>query len=259
MSAGVHVLEIDFLHVGMGYLAGAELIHQPAFLHDADARTGFLGPEQIVGGHQDGGAVRLELQQQLGEFVAGLGIQAGRRFVQQQRPGLLGQRNRHPDLLPHPLRIRPDPPLHGLLLQAHAAEKAAILLLRIIVSAQLREVAQVLQRRQVPVQHHLLGNVGEQFLGLQGFPGHVQAAHGSGSAVGLDKVEEEADGGGLARAVGAEQAVDVAALHGHVQPLEGFYVAVALRKSCSLQQSSISPTLARIIERALPLRSGVVS
>ena len=46
--------------------------------------------------------------------------------------------------------------------------------------------------------------------------------------------------------VGAEQAVDVAAFHGHVQPLEGFDVAVALRKIGSLQQGAISPTVSRL-------------
>ena len=42
-----------------------------------------------------------------------------------------------------------------------------------------------------------------------------------GAAVGAEQAEEDPDGGGLARPVGAEEAVDLALVHGEVEPVEG--------------------------------------
>ena len=56
--------------------------------------------------------------------------------------------------------------------------------------------------------------------GLDVTPG-VAAQEGDGAGVGADEAEEDADGGGLPRAVRAEEAVHLAGLHLEVEAVEG--------------------------------------
>jgi len=58
--------------------------------------------------------------------------------------------------------------------------------------------------------------------------GDVEAGHLGAAAVEADERGQDAHGGGLAGAVGAEQAVDRALRYGQVEPVEGVFLAVSL-------------------------------
>ena len=117
----MHVLEVDALEIGVAELAGRQRAHQLSVLHDADARPGLLGAEQVVRGHQHRDAVCAQLLQQVGELVRRLGVETRRRLVEQQRLRALGQRDGDADLLPHALRVGADAPVGGVALAGRHA------------------------------------------------------------------------------------------------------------------------------------------
>jgi hypothetical protein len=76
---------------------------------------------------------------------------------------------------------------------------------------------QILPHRQILVQRKALRHVADLALDLVGVAADVVAETGALAAVGRQQAAEHADGRGLAASVGAEKAVDGAALHLHRQ------------------------------------------
>ena len=108
-----------------------------------------------------------------------------------------------------------------------------------------RRVAQVLATRHALVEADRIGQVADPTLDLARLPGRVQT-HDRGLAVGrLGQAEEHQDGRGLARAVLAEQAEDLARVDLQVQAVDGRERAVSLGQ------------LARPDDRLGPLVAGV--
>ncbi len=179
--------------------------------------------------------------QQPGEFVAGLWIEPRGRFIQQQRGGLLGQRDSHPDFLAHALRIGPDGLLERFALQTHSAEEATKLLITVVMAAQAGEVGKILNPREAAIEHYLLRNVGQILLRLYGMLCDVKPIDPRHTRGGVYEIEKQIDGGRLPGPVGAEQTVDIARIDLYVQVLKRVQFAVALAQVDGFQHFQVLP------------------
>ena len=74
---------------------------------------------------------------------------------------------------------------------------------------------------QLGINEGLVGDVGHGALGVQRPLAHVEAGHPDGAGGGAHDAREDLDGGGLARAVGAQEAEDLARLHLKAEPVDG--------------------------------------
>ena len=213
----------------MADLVRTHLRDQPPVPHDADARAGFLGAKQVVRRHEHRDAPIAQPSEQLRELVRGLRVEAGRRLVEQQRVGLLGDGDGDADLLAHALGVLGHPALHRVARQARADQDVGEPLgSQRSPPAQRGEVLQVLQAAEVAVQHHLLGDVGQAPLGLQGLGGDIEAGHVHAAGRRLEEPQKQVDGGRLAGAVRAQQTVDLGWSDAEVEARDGLHVAIAL-------------------------------
>jgi hypothetical protein len=87
---------------------------------------------------------------------------------------------------------------------------------------------EVLADRQVLVERELLRHVADLALDAQALGADVEAEHRAFAFVGREQAAHDADGGGLARAVGAEEADDLAFRHRHRDVVDNGLVAEAL-------------------------------
>ena len=87
---------------------------------------------------------------------------------------------------------------------------------------------QVLPAGEVLVDRGVLTSQPDHPAYVVGVAGHVDARHGRPAGGGLEQGGEDADGGGLAGAVGPEQAVHGAVGDGEVDAVDGLDVAEVL-------------------------------
>ena len=85
------------------------------------------------------------------------------------------------------------------------------------------------------VERDLLGEVGQPPLRFQRLGLHVEAVHEGAPAVWGEEAEEEVDGGGLTRAVGAEQGVHLARVDREVEAVERRLPAETLRQAACVE------------------------
>src|SRR5262249_43598137 len=97
-------------------------------------------------------------------------------------------------------------------------------------TAQTCEQVDDLAAGQVGPQVHVTGHICQPLVQGDGVGPRIAAEHRSLSAVGLEQAEEHPDGGGLARAVGPEEAVDLPAADCQVQSVERAGLAESLRQ-----------------------------
>src|SRR3989344_2059276 len=95
-------------------------------------------------------------------------------------------------------------------------------------AVELADELQVLAHRQVAVEAEVLGHVAQQRLDLGRLGGDVEAQAGAAPRGQWHEAAHHADGGGLARAVGAEEAVELAFLDGHVELVDDRLVTKGL-------------------------------
>ena len=125
----------------------------------------------------------------------------------------------------------------------HGARRRA----RIGKAVETRDEFQVLRDGEVLIQAEMLGHVADVALDLVGFAANVVAETGAASLVGSEQPAEHADGCGLARAVGAEEAVDLPASHLHgeiahnLAPVEGFGQPFDLDRNLRCRRHCRSP------------------
>jgi len=106
---------------------------------------------------------------------------------------------------------------------------------------------------ELRVQVGTLGHVADTPLHLQGLLQDVEAGHYGGPPAGFEQAGQHADGGGLARAVGAEEAEQFAGEDGEVKPFDRRQTAVVLAqlfcfnhsRSSSRKQGSVVSRLPR--------------
>jgi len=112
---------------------------------------------------------------------------------------------------------------------------------------QLADHLQVLAAGEVLVHGRVLAGEPDQAAHLVRVLEHVHARHHGSPGVGAQQGGEDAHGGGLARAVGAEQAEDSALGDFEVDAVEGTYIAEGLHQAlgiygsvCHLRLSSLA-------------------
>ena len=216
----MHVIEVDLFERCLVQGFGGEFFHQGPGFHDADAVGEFPGPEQVMSRHQHRRAVIGKLPQQPAKFIRGAGVQAGQRFVEQQRPGALGERDREPDLLPHALGIRADFLIRGALIQPNPIEQSAEMAFIAMPAAEPDEIVEILQARQGRIQRHLLGHVAEFASRPLQVGGHFGSVNDGGARSRFEKPEKKVYRRRLARAVGAEQTDDLLLVYRKIQAIQ---------------------------------------
>ena len=186
---------------------------------------------QVVGGHQHGGPPLGHVPHEQGPHLPPHHrVQAVHRFVQHHDVRHAAQRQPEGGLLLHALGQPPD----GLLL-VHGGEGVLQSLVPLVVKLGIESPVKL---------HHVPGGGGQEVVEVVGDPGHAAlhrrifvhrlAVHQDRARVGPVYPHDVPQDGGLARPVGAHQAVDGAALHRHGQavqgpePVEGLYHIVDL-------------------------------
>jgi hypothetical protein len=186
--------------------------HDRALVHDRDAVAEPFGLVEVMGGEHGGHAGGpAQATDQVQQLVANAGVQAHRRLVEEQHPRLGDQ---------GPGDLQPSP-----LAAAEAVHRPADHLGQAEGAGQLGGPAGRGQRRdspqpsvqvqvaaagQRPVQDGFLEDHAADRAGGERVAGHVETGQPRRSAAGLDGGGQHADGGGLAGAVGAEQAEHLA-------------------------------------------------
>ena len=170
-----------------------------------------------VAGEQHGDAVLPPLAHALLEGLLHQRVEPGRGLVEDEQVRLRGQRGDEGDLLAVALGVVPDP-LRRIELEAFDQ-----LLPALLVDAAVRRADHVeaLAAGQAGPQRDIAGDVGQAPVQPRGLAPRVGAEQFDVTAGGPDQPEQDADGGGLARAVGAEEAMDLARTHREVEAVEG--------------------------------------
>ncbi|MNK90611.1 hypothetical protein D3C87_1106720 [compost metagenome] len=224
--------EVVALHAPRGQvLAGHHLrrraLRQQPAIGDIGELVAALGLIHIVRADQHRDAVRGQLVKLLPEVAPGLGIDPGGGFVEQQQLGLVQQarRQRQP-LLPSAGQRAGQ--LRGARLQAEVFQRAVHGLAAVGHGVDAGHELEVLADRQVFPVGKALCHIADVALDLGGLLQDVEAQAGARARVRRQQPAHHADGGGLAAAVGAEEAEDLAARHLHGQVVDHVLVAEAL-------------------------------
>ncbi|GAB4007892.1 hypothetical protein GCM10029992_62820 [Glycomyces albus] len=192
----------------------------PALVHDHEAVAELLGLVHVVGGQQDRHALLLELEQALPHQVAGLRVQAGGGLVEEDQVGLVdqgpgdGQAALHAAGEVVDLVVRAARELHELEQFGRAGPGLAPL------DAEVPGVdGEVLEDREHVVEGVVLRHDAEA--GADGRPvaARVEAEDLDLAAGGLGDAADHPHGGGLAGAVGAEEAECLSSPDLEVDPL----------------------------------------
>ena len=168
-----------------------------------------------------------------------LGVEADRRLVEDEHLGIRDQRLGEPDALPVPLRQprdQPVPHVGDLAALQHLADPAAPL--APADALHVRDEVEVRGDRHVAVERDVLGQVADPAPHLERLLEHVEAGHPGGPARGRHEAGEDPHGRRLAGAVRAEEADDLALLHGERHVLDGRNGSVVLGEAIDLDHRS---------------------
>src|ERR1017187_6322909 len=201
-----------------------------AFIDDGHAVAEFLRLFDVVGSEQDGALLAAQVQYELVDFEAGLGVEAGRGLVEKEHLRVVeqGQRQGEPLLLP--------------------AGEFAVLGVALLPELQALQELVAIHGAGVEGVEELHGLVDLDFLlevgGLQadadavlelaGLHLGIAAEDADASAGAGAQAFEDFDSGGLTGAIGAEQAEDFAGAHFEIDALDGRKTAVALAEGFHL-------------------------
>ena len=186
---------------------------------------------------------------ELAGFVFLVGVQAVGRFVEHEDVRVVQNRLRQAGAVLVTLGEGVGALVDDRLQEAHLDGAIHGLLARLAAqAAQFRAEAEKAVHRHVRVGGRVLGQVADEFLGRDGILQHVMAADGDAAGRGRDEAREHAHGGGLARAVGPEEAEDLAPFERERDPGHGpfraemfFQVFDFYHVSCSVQLSPMDP------------------
>ena len=199
--------------------AGSAFGHEFAGDHEAEA-IALLGFLEIVSGHQNGGAGIGQPVDHGPEGAARQRIDAGGRLVEKQHARLVhdGGAEGHA-LLPAAGQAAGD--LILLALEAGKREHPLALFLALAFGHAVHagKKFEIFLNGQIVVERKFLRHVADALAHALRAGERAAAAAGqlNFTARGIEQAAQHLDGGGFARAVGAEQAVDFAVLHFHVE------------------------------------------
>ena len=119
-----------------------EFDDDPTPVEDRDPVGGLLGLLEVLGGQQHRGPCPREVADHLPHLEAGLGIEPGGRFVEEDHRGVADQAHRDVEAPAHAAGVRPGPTIAGVG-EAEAGEQPVRDLARV------REVAQTGDEHEV--------------------------------------------------------------------------------------------------------------
>src|ERR1019366_1728854 len=201
-----------------------------ALIDDGHAVAEFLRLLDVVGGEEDGALLTAQVEHELVDFEAGLGVEAGGGLVEKEHLRVVeqGERQGEPLLLPAGefavLRVALLPELQALqeLVAIHGTGVEGVEELHGLVDLDLLLEVGGLQADADAV------------LELAGLHLGIAAEDADASAGARAQALEDFDGGGLTGAIGAEQAEDIAGAHVEIYALDGRKTAVALAQGFHL-------------------------
>ncbi len=202
---------------------------QLALLDDADRVAEFGEFVEDVRRDQDRLAHPFEFFEQLADLDAGAGVEAGRGLVHQQDLGVVQEHAGDAETLLHAAAEGRD--LGGLLVgQFGEFEDVGddFFALRAVDVVGGREELQVFVDDHVLVRAHEVGDISDERADLAVLVADGEPVDLGLAGRGLEEGGEDLDGGGFARAVGADEAEAVALVDGEVQGVERDEVVVAL-------------------------------
>ena len=196
-------------------------------VYERDVVAQFLHATHVVGREDDGGAFVAQFQNLALEDSGVDGVETGERLVEDEQFRTVKHRDDKLDLLGHTFRQFLDllvPPVGDLKTVEPFAQARGCL--------GLGETFQAGEEECLLADFHLL--VETALLGELADVGHVVggewvAVEGDETRVGGGDVVDDADKGGLARAVGAEQSVDLSAWHAYRHIVERAVVGETFR------------------------------
>ena len=199
---------------------GAER-HQPAGVDEGEA-VAVLGLVEVVGGHEDRDALGRHLVDQAPEAPAGDGVDPARGLVEEHdaRPVHHGAGEGQP-LLPAAGQLAGEAALLALEPGRADGPRLALAGRGPVQAVDAAEEAEVLAHREVVVEAEALAHVADLPLHALGVPRDVGAEHEARARGGGEQAAQHADRGGLAGAVRAEEAEDLAFVHAERDPVHG--------------------------------------
>ena len=189
-------------------------------VEQGDAVAEALGLVQVVGAEQNRAPLAAQPLDQPPHVAGRLRVQGRRGLVEEQQLRLGQQRPRQGQALLHPLAQPPDL-VPGALVQLQQFQIAINLLPRIQRLVEPGEVEQVVAGAHPGVEARRLGQQADALVQALGLPGRIQAQHRSFAVGGGDHPGQHPHRGGLAGAVGSEQAQDLAGTDLEVQAVDG--------------------------------------
>ena len=200
---------------------------------DVGERVAALGLVHVVRAHEHGDAGVGEIVDMVPEFAACARIHARGGLVEEKQLGLVDEARGECEALLPAARER----ARELVLargEAEALESLAQPALAVVDLVHARDEVQILLDGQVVVETELLRHVAHLALDELGVLRDVVAEHDAAPLVGREQPADHADGGGLAAAVGAKEAVDGALRNLHREMVDDGLLAEALGEALDI-------------------------
>jgi hypothetical protein len=222
-------------------LVGGALGDDAAAVDHHDLVRELVGLLQILGGEQHGGPVLDELAGGVPELLAAARVEAAAGLVQEQHLGVADQACGQVQAAPHPARPGPHRAV-GCLRQVEPLQQlaGAALALGPVQVVQAPDHDQVFPAGEVLVDRGGLAGQADHLPHGGWLAHHVPAGHLGVAGVGAQQGGQDAHGGGLAGAVGAEQPQDAAGWDGQGHLLQGLDVAEGLGQSLGLDRGLVA-------------------
>ena len=179
-------------------------------------------------GGEDDGVILAQGADQIADLNDLLGVEAYRRLVENDDLGRADECAGDAHALAVALGQVLDDTTPDVPDAHHLADLTDVSLAGELAALQLVVEVQVLVHRHVQVEGRLLGQVADLLFGVEGIPQHVDARHADPSRRGGEVAREDVHGGGLTRAVGPEEADDLALADGEADVVHGAVGAVVL-------------------------------
>jgi hypothetical protein len=217
---GAHVEGLP-AHLGLQRRRGAVLDH-PAVVDHGDLGGQPVRLVQVLGGQQHGRPVGDQAAHQIPDAAARAWVQPGGRLVQEQHPRPADQAGGHVQPPAHAARVGAQRAAAGVG-EAEALQQLARALAG-LAAGELQQPGdqhQVLVAGELLVHRRVLAREPDQRTDPLRLADHVEAAHARHAAVGAQQGGQDADRGGLARAVGPQQPADRPLPDREVDPPQG--------------------------------------
>src|SRR5258705_5877668 len=187
----------------------------------------------VMGADQDGEPALAQMMDLLPEFAAGQWIDARRRLVEQQQPGLVEHASREREaLLPTAGKLAGE--LILTVLKPEPCERSIDLLLALRHLVDAGDEFQIFADGEIFPEAEALGHVTDRALDVLRIADDIVAEARAASGIGFQEPAEHADGGCLAAAVRSQEAPDLAFRHGDVDSVDGDFAPEALGEALNV-------------------------